>query len=66
VQSMRVNDTPAHACLYPVIKCARCGERLVAPEWSQYVDERRVRHVWKCEPCGYSFEATICPAGQRT
>jgi rubredoxin len=22
-----------------------------------------MRHVWKCEPCGYSFEATI--AGRR-
>ena len=46
------NDTP-------VIKCAQCGERLIVPEWSEYVDEYRVRHIWKCEPCHYSFEATI-------
>ena len=40
-------------------ECAQCGERLFAPEWSEYVHERRVRHLWKCEPCGYSFETTI-------
>jgi len=43
----------------PAIKCAQCGERLFVPEWSEYVDEYRVRHIWKCEPCHYSFEATI-------
>ena len=43
----------------PVIKCAQCGESLVVPEWSEYVDDYRVRHVWKCKPCNYSFEATI-------
>jgi hypothetical protein len=21
------------------------------PEWSEYVDERRVRHLWECEAC---------------
>ena len=46
------NDTPT-------IKCAQCGEQLIVPEWSEYVDEYRVRHIWKCEPCHYSFEATI-------
>ena len=25
----------------PVIKCAQCGERLIVPEWSEYVDEYR-------------------------
>jgi len=44
----------------PIIRCTKCGERLIMPERSEYVDERRVRHVWKCEPCGYTFEATIC------
>lgn len=23
----------------PVIKCAQCGERLIVPEWTEYVDE---------------------------
>jgi len=42
-----------------VVECAQCGERLFAPEWSEYVDTRRVRHLWECEACGYAFETTI-------
>jgi len=42
-----------------VIKCAQCGAQLIVPDCSEYVDEYRVRHIWKCEPCGYAFEATI-------
>ena len=49
----------------PVVKCAKCGERLFVPEWSEYVDEHNVRHLWKCEPCGCSFETTVCFAVQR-
>jgi len=29
------------------------------PEWSELVDERRVRHLWKCDVCGYAFETTV-------
>ena len=43
----------------PVIECAQCGERLYVPEWSEYLDSRRVRHLWRCEECDYSFETTI-------
>ena len=42
-----------------VIECAQCGEHLFVPEWSELVDARRVRHLWECEACGYSFETTI-------
>jgi len=42
-----------------VIKCAQCGDQLIVPDCSEYVDDYRVRHIWKCEPCGYAFEATI-------
>ena len=38
--------------------CAQCGDHLFMPEWSEYVDERRVRHLWECEACGYAFETT--------
>ena len=43
----------------PLIECAQCGEHLFVPEWSEYVDERRVRHLWECEACGYVFETTV-------
>jgi hypothetical protein len=43
----------------PSLHCAQCGERLLAPEWSEYLDARRVRHLWACELCGYSFESLV-------
>jgi hypothetical protein len=53
-------DTIRYVPSFQVVKCAQCGERLFLPEWSEYVDERCVRHLWQCEPCGYSFETTVC------
>jgi uncharacterized Zn finger protein len=43
----------------PQIECAQCGEQIFVPEWSEFVDERRVRHLWTCEACGYAFETTV-------
>jgi ribosomal protein S27AE len=40
-------------------ECAQCGNGLFMPEWSELVDERRVRHLWQCDACGYAFETTI-------
>jgi ribosomal protein L37AE/L43A len=40
-------------------QCAQCGFLIIAPEWSQYLSERCVRHSWSCEMCGYQFESTI-------
>ena len=45
---------------FPVVECDQCGEPLFAPQWSEPVDDRRVRHAWNCEACGYSFETTVC------
>jgi len=41
------------------IACAQCGDSLFMPEWSELIDERRVRHLWQCENCGYAFETTV-------
>jgi uncharacterized Zn finger protein len=41
------------------LECAQCAEPLFMPEWSELVDERRVRHLWQCEACGYAFETTV-------
>jgi hypothetical protein len=30
------------------------------PEWSEYLDARRLRHLWECEACGYKFETLVC------
>jgi hypothetical protein len=39
--------------------CAQCGETIFLPEWSEYLDRHRVRHLWECEACGYRFETTV-------
>jgi ribosomal protein S27AE len=41
------------------MECAQCGNSLFMPEWSEFVDERRVRHLWQCDACGYAFETTV-------
>jgi len=38
---------------------AQCGDALLAPVWSERVNERCVRHLWSCETCGYQFETTV-------
>ena len=43
----------------PVVPCAQCGETLFAPEWSEYLDDRHVRHLWCCDACGYEFESEV-------
>lgn len=46
----------------PITECAQCGSNIFAPEWSEYLDDRRVRHLWACETCGYAFETLVCIA----
>ena len=43
----------------PIVECAQCGDQLFIPEWSELVDERRMRHLWTCDSCGYQFETTV-------
>ena len=42
-----------------VNKCAQCGESIFLPEWSEYLERRRVRHLWECDACGYKFETLV-------
>ena len=42
-----------------LFSCAQCGDALVAPEWSEHISERCIRHVWACEACGYEFETAV-------
>jgi ribosomal protein S27AE len=36
--------------------CAKCGYKLFAPDWSEYMSERLVLNLWSCVKCGYRFE----------
>jgi hypothetical protein len=47
------------------MNCAQCGDLLIAPEWSEYEDERRVLHLWSCTNCGCEFETeALLPAAE--
>jgi ribosomal protein L37AE/L43A len=39
------------------INCPECGDLLIAPEWSEYEDERHILNLWSCENCGCHFES---------
>ena len=41
--------------------CVQCDNELIAPERSEYRDERQIRHLWHCWKCDCSFEV-ILPA----
>jgi hypothetical protein len=61
--SRPVNTQPFNARPFsarPVNECAQCRETIFLPEWSEYLDARRVRHLWECEACGYKFETLVC------
>ena len=38
------------------VNCVRCNNRLIAPENSEYRNERQVRHAWRCCECDCCFE----------
>jgi hypothetical protein len=43
----------------PMTECAQCGNPIYVPEWSDYLDSNRARHLWVCDACGYTFESTV-------
>ena len=59
VMELRANRPADLARSRRTLTCAQCGEQLFVPEWSEYLDARRVRHLWHCDHCGYDFETTI-------
>src|ERR1700722_3524283 len=44
---------------YDKNNCPQCQAWLLAPDWSEHLDERCVRHAWSCEACGYAFETAV-------
>jgi len=39
--------------------CAQCSNELIAPEWSEYRNERQVRHFWHCWECDFCFKSVV-------
>ena len=44
--------------------CTKCGDLLIAPEWSEYEDEHHVLNLWSCPKCRIEFETeAFVPGG---
>jgi hypothetical protein len=39
--------------------CVQCSNELIAPEWSEFRNERQVRHLWHCWECDFCFESLV-------
>jgi len=37
-------------------ECDRCKTHLIAPEWSEAINERETVHIWSCPICGNEFQ----------
>ena len=47
--------------------CPQCSAWLLAPDWSEHLNDRCVRHTWSCNSCGYAFETSVYfPALEQT
>lgn len=33
-------------------RCPRCGDSMVAPVTSEFVEHGEIRHHWECDACG--------------
>jgi len=40
--------------------CAQYRRTILMPAWSEHVSEFRIRHLWECDGCGYTFETLVC------
>ena len=47
---------PSYRRLSFGINCLQCDNELIAPERSEYRNERQIRHLWHCPKCDCSFE----------
>jgi hypothetical protein len=57
---LHANSVPVGIRAGRIMTCAQCGEAIHAAAWSEDIDQRRVRHLWECETCGYVFETLAC------
>ena len=46
-------------CPATLSHCPFCGDLLVAPETTEFVDSSEIRHHWLCEACGQLSETSV-------
>jgi hypothetical protein len=43
------------------MRCPRCGDVMVAPVSSEFVEGGEIRHHWECDACGEPSSTSILP-----
>lgn len=56
---MELRQEPRNFIPRPTTDCAQCGALILSSSWTEFVDHRRVRDVWECSACGYTFETEV-------
>lgn len=41
------------------VRCPQCGDWMVAPVASEFVEGGEIRHLWECDACGESTLTSI-------
>jgi len=41
------------------MRCPHCGDSMVAPVHSEFVEGDEIRHYWECETCGEHYSTSI-------
>ena len=41
------------------LRCTQCGDQLIAPVASEFVDRGEIRHYWGCDSCGMTSCTSI-------
>ena len=41
------------------VRCRHCGDWMVAPVSSEFVEDVEIRHYWECDSCGEAFSISI-------
>lgn len=59
ILQQRAETADPRLTTYDKNNCPQCNHWLLAPNWSEYVNECRVRHAWSCDACSYEFETTV-------
>ena len=46
-------------CFPLPVHCPYCGDRLIAPDQSEFVAGDEIRHHWACERCGGQTRTSV-------
>jgi uncharacterized protein with PIN domain len=50
----------AAICVFAAqVRCPHCGDWMVAPVSSEFVEGVEIRHLWECDSCGEAFSISI-------